>query len=108
MEYYPTYTPSHDSKELREEEGIPDLEDEYQQEVVKEVYGEQKFVAVEKVGGGGNERSRGIGGEVEYGVRSSTVGESSGNAREKCSFLDCYGSWLCKFRQGLHSQRDLR
>lgn len=78
VEYYPTYTPSRDSKELREEEGIPDLEDEYQQEVVKEVYGEQKFVAVEKWGGGGDERSRGIGGEVEYGVRSRAVGESSG------------------------------
>ncbi|XXG59956.1 hypothetical protein AAC387_Pa04g1953 [Persea americana] len=78
VEYYPIYTPSRDSKELREEEGIPDLEDEYQQEVVKEVYGEQKFVAAEKGGGGGDERSRGIGGEVEYGVRSSAVGESSG------------------------------
>ncbi|KAJ4965478.1 hypothetical protein NE237_017327 [Protea cynaroides] len=44
--YYPPYTPSRDSKEVREEEGIPDLEDEdYQQEVVKEVYGgDQKFV----------------------------------------------------------------
>ncbi|KAF7142876.1 hypothetical protein RHSIM_Rhsim05G0048900 [Rhododendron simsii] len=47
--YYPPYTSSRDSKELREEEGIPDLEDEdysSQQEVVKEVYGkrQQKFV----------------------------------------------------------------
>ncbi|KAE9448648.1 hypothetical protein C3L33_19458, partial [Rhododendron williamsianum] len=47
--YYPPYTPSRDSKELREEEGIPDLEDEdysSQQEVVKEVYGkrQQRFV----------------------------------------------------------------
>ncbi|KAK9051894.1 hypothetical protein SSX86_028522 [Deinandra increscens subsp. villosa] len=44
--YYPPYTPSLDSREVREEEGIPDLEDEdvYQQEVVKEVHGNQKFV----------------------------------------------------------------
>ncbi|KAI8553918.1 hypothetical protein RHMOL_Rhmol05G0053800 [Rhododendron molle] len=47
--YYPPYTPSRDSKELREEEGIPDLEDEdysSQHEVVKEVYGkrQQRFV----------------------------------------------------------------
>ncbi|KAE8659420.1 MATE efflux family protein 3 [Hibiscus syriacus] len=43
--YYPPYTPSRDSKEVREEEGIPDLEDEdFQHEVVKEVDGDQKFV----------------------------------------------------------------
>lgn len=41
--YYSAYTPSRDSKEVREEEGIPDLEDEefnhYRpQEVVKEVH----------------------------------------------------------------------
>uniref|UniRef100_A0A5B6YH29 DUF632 domain-containing protein n=1 Tax=Davidia involucrata TaxID=16924 RepID=A0A5B6YH29_DAVIN len=44
--YYPPNTPSRDSKEVRDEEGIPDLEDEdyYQQEVVKEVHGDQKFV----------------------------------------------------------------
>uniref|UniRef100_A0A2N9I6S8 DUF632 domain-containing protein n=1 Tax=Fagus sylvatica TaxID=28930 RepID=A0A2N9I6S8_FAGSY len=43
----PAYTPSRDSK-VREEEGIPELEDEdyhhYQHEVVKEVQGNQKFV----------------------------------------------------------------
>lgn len=43
--YYPPYTPSRDSREVREEEGIPELEEEdYQQEVVKEVHGNQKFV----------------------------------------------------------------
>ncbi|XP_042507297.1 protein ALTERED PHOSPHATE STARVATION RESPONSE 1 [Macadamia integrifolia] len=42
--YYPPYTPSRDSKELREEEGIPDLEEEDFQEVVKEVHGDHKFV----------------------------------------------------------------
>ncbi|XP_043713607.1 protein ALTERED PHOSPHATE STARVATION RESPONSE 1-like [Telopea speciosissima] len=41
----PPYTPSRDSKEVREEEGIPDLEDEeFNHEVVKEVHGVQKFV----------------------------------------------------------------
>ncbi|KAK4284900.1 hypothetical protein QN277_001671 [Acacia crassicarpa] len=43
--YYSHYTPSLDSKEVREEEGIPDLEDEdYLHEVVKEVHGDQKLV----------------------------------------------------------------
>ncbi|ESW14555.1 hypothetical protein PHAVU_008G291200 [Phaseolus vulgaris] len=45
--YYPQahYTPSRDSRELREEEGIPDLEDEeYHHEVVKKVHGDQKLV----------------------------------------------------------------
>ncbi|GLT96877.1 hypothetical protein SLE2022_144700 [Rubroshorea leprosula] len=43
--YYPPYTSSRDFREVREEEGIPDLEDyDYQQEVVKEVRGDQKFV----------------------------------------------------------------
>lgn len=44
-QYTPTATPSRDSKEVREEEGIPDLEDEdYQHEVVKKVHGDQKMV----------------------------------------------------------------
>ncbi|GMI73349.1 hypothetical protein like AT4G35240 [Hibiscus trionum] len=43
--YYPPYTPSRDSREVREEEGIPELEDEdFQHEVVKEVHVDQKFV----------------------------------------------------------------
>lgn len=46
---YPQYTPSRNSKELREEEGIPDLEDEdYQHEVVKEVHGDQKYMDGDK------------------------------------------------------------
>lgn len=44
--YYPPYTPSRDSRELREEEGIPDLEeDDSHYEVVKEVHGKPKFAA---------------------------------------------------------------
>ena len=42
QQYTPTATPSRDSKDVREEEGIPDLEDE--DEVVKQVHGDQKFV----------------------------------------------------------------
>ncbi|KAI4350229.1 hypothetical protein L6164_004702 [Bauhinia variegata] len=42
--YYSQYTPSRNSKDVREEEGIPDLEDEdYRHEVVKEVHGDQKL-----------------------------------------------------------------
>ncbi|CAH8344770.1 unnamed protein product [Eruca vesicaria subsp. sativa] len=50
--YYPPYTPSRDSRELREEEGIPELEeDDSQYEVVKEVHGRPKFAAA-----GGNNK----------------------------------------------------
>ncbi|KAF8405519.1 hypothetical protein HHK36_010426 [Tetracentron sinense] len=43
--YYPSYAPSPDPNEVRQKEGIPDLEDVgYQHEVVKEVHGHQKFV----------------------------------------------------------------
>lgn len=42
--YYAPYTPSRSSRDVREEEGIPDLEDE-RHEVVKEAYGDQKSVA---------------------------------------------------------------
>ncbi|OIS99679.1 PREDICTED: uncharacterized protein LOC109231270 [Nicotiana attenuata] len=53
---YPTpYTPSRDSREVREEEGIPDLEEEdFEHEVVKEVHGHQKFVPGDGGGGGEN------------------------------------------------------
>ena len=58
--YYPSYTPSRNYKEMREEEGIPELEDdEYHQEIVKkEVYEDgggginyAKSVAVDEEGG---------------------------------------------------------
>ncbi|KAK1373767.1 putative DNA-directed RNA polymerase subunit beta [Heracleum sosnowskyi] len=55
QDYYPPpHTPSMNSKELREEEGIPDLEDE--DEVLKEVQGNQKFV--DEGGGGGSHVGR--------------------------------------------------
>jgi hypothetical protein len=51
--YYPPYTPSRDSREVREEEGIPELEEEdFYPEIVKEVHGRQKFVS-DNAGGGG-------------------------------------------------------
>jgi hypothetical protein len=43
--YYAPYTPSQSSREVREEEGIPDLEEESSHEVVKEAYGHEKSVA---------------------------------------------------------------
>ncbi|XP_077219503.1 nitrate regulatory gene2 protein-like [Tasmannia lanceolata] len=70
--YYPNpYTPSRDLKKVREEEGIPDLEEEnYEREVVKEVHGEQKYVDSKMVDD--EERfGRSSGGEkggVEYNV----------------------------------------
>lgn len=58
--YYPPYTPSRDSKELREEEGIPDLEDEdFQHEVVKKVHVDEKLVDGSSGGGGGGGTSSG-------------------------------------------------
>ncbi|GKV23906.1 hypothetical protein SLEP1_g33583 [Rubroshorea leprosula] len=42
--YHTSYTPGRNSIDVREAEGIPDLEEDYQHEVVKEVHGDQKFV----------------------------------------------------------------
>ncbi|KAK9987586.1 hypothetical protein SO802_027825 [Lithocarpus litseifolius] len=53
------YTPSRDSK-VREEEGIPELEDEvnyYHGEVVKEVHGDQKFVGGDHGGRGSHSKA---------------------------------------------------
>lgn len=89
--YYSAYTPSRDSREVREEEGIPDLEDEvYQHEVVKEVHGNQKFVEEGGGGGGGGggknskaaveDEHRGGGDDTEaslYQVRPSNVVEDN-------------------------------
>ncbi|MBA0649545.1 hypothetical protein Goklo_017095 [Gossypium klotzschianum] len=64
--YNRPYTPSRDSREVREEEGIPDLEDEdYLHEVVKEVHG----------GGGG---SGGSGGGSGGGYSKSPVEAEDG------------------------------
>ncbi|KAK8916270.1 hypothetical protein KSP39_PZI022761 [Platanthera zijinensis] len=42
--FYPPYTSSRSSKEVREDEGIPDLEED-EQEVIKQAYGDKKFIA---------------------------------------------------------------
>ncbi|KAH7690197.1 Transcription factor IIS N-terminal protein [Dioscorea alata] len=63
--YYPTYTPSRSSKEVREEEGIPDLEDE-EHEVVKEAYSDhQKFVDTSSPGKAPAAKVEEIGGLAE-------------------------------------------
>ncbi|OVA10901.1 protein of unknown function DUF632 [Macleaya cordata] len=79
--YYPPQTPSRDSKEVREEEGIPDLEDEdFQHEVVKEVHVDEKFA--DASGGNvsnknaGNEDERGNDGEAVYQARNSVPAEN--------------------------------
>lgn len=61
--YYSSYTPSRDSKEVRDEEGIPDLEEEEYPEVVKEVHGDQKFV--DGGGGGGRNFSKSVVGDED-------------------------------------------
>ncbi|KAG2298229.1 hypothetical protein Bca52824_034701 [Brassica carinata] len=45
---YAPYGVTEDSRKVREEEGIPDLEDDFHREVVKEVHGKQKLVAAGK------------------------------------------------------------
>ncbi|KAF8112690.1 hypothetical protein N665_0062s0041 [Sinapis alba] len=45
FDYAAPYSLTQDSREVREEEGIPDLEDDFHREVVKEVHGKQKLVA---------------------------------------------------------------
>lgn len=78
--YYPPYTPSRDSREVREEEGIPDLEDE-DDEVVKEVHGDQKFVdsgrsSYSKPGVSEGEARVVNDAELKYGARPSVGMES--------------------------------
>jgi Protein of unknown function (DUF630)/Protein of unknown function (DUF632) len=82
--YAAPYTPSRSSKEVREEEGIPDLEEE--QEIVKEAYGDEKMPPfasskgkVEKGEGSGNsgdnphQKSR----SLEVGSSSNSEGDDS-------------------------------
>ncbi|GMH02916.1 hypothetical protein Nepgr_004755 [Nepenthes gracilis] len=64
---YPPYTPSRDSREVREEEGMPDLEDEDDQRgIVEEVHGDEKLVDV--IGTGGKNSPRGAEEEEDIGV----------------------------------------
>ncbi|KAG6502882.1 protein ALTERED PHOSPHATE STARVATION RESPONSE 1-like [Zingiber officinale] len=73
-DYYAPYTSSRSSNELREEEGIPDLEDEAQ-EVVKEAYGDPKFVASTSAAADGEHYGKAAMGSKE--VMTGSVGEDS-------------------------------
>lgn len=88
--YYSNNTPSWDSKEVREEEGIPDLEDEnYQHEVVKEAYGDQKFT-----GDGGKKSKAAVDDEVDgteaslYQTRPSVSMENEGGVEYEVHVVD--------------------
>nr|GEV44759.1 nitrate regulatory gene2 protein-like [Tanacetum cinerariifolium] len=84
--YYPPYTPSRDSREVREEEGIPDLEEEdlYQEEVVKEIHSTKPAFVNDKGasgsgGGGGGASSSNVDAKkapvVDDDSEMSSVGE---------------------------------
>ncbi|XP_044489132.1 protein ALTERED PHOSPHATE STARVATION RESPONSE 1-like [Mangifera indica] len=60
--FYPSYALSMDSKELREKEGIPDLEEEDYSHEVKKVHVEEKFVDGSGGGGSGGGGGGGVGG----------------------------------------------
>ncbi|XAR59884.1 hypothetical protein NMG60_11015883 [Bertholletia excelsa] len=80
--YYGPYTPGRDSKDVRDEEGIPDLEEEdFQQEVVKEVDGDQKFV---DNGGSGKNYGIGLAGDRDVKANGS-VSDSVYNTRQSVS-----------------------
>ncbi|KAF5192269.1 Nitrate regulatory gene2 protein [Thalictrum thalictroides] len=93
---YTQNTPSRDSRSVREEEGIPDLEDDhFQDEVVKEVHGDQKFND-----GGGNymkkkkkkmaeeEEERGIGGEAIYETNLPTASNEINGMEYEVNLVD--------------------
>lgn len=74
--YYPTYTPSRSSRDVRDEEGIPELEDEnLEHEVVKEVYGDQKFV-------GSSSKSYNKNGYIDDGGVGASLNPKSSNVVE--------------------------
>ncbi|KAK9064487.1 hypothetical protein SSX86_015869 [Deinandra increscens subsp. villosa] len=83
--YYPPYTPSRDSREVREEEGIPDLEDEdyLQQEVVKEIHSMNPKFSDRGggIGGGGNGGGGGGGG-------GGGIGGGGGADSKKAAVVD--------------------
>lgn len=98
---YPSYTPSRTSKELRDEEGIPDLEEE-ENEVVKEAYDDQKSVAassstvneamhsgkVSAVSAEDEDRKRSAGEQPDYQARSSGAGEHPGGPEKEVHLVD--------------------
>ncbi|KAG6507836.1 hypothetical protein ZIOFF_033189 [Zingiber officinale] len=82
-DYYAPYTSSRSSNELREEEGIPDLEDK-PQEVVKEAYGDPKFVASTSAAAVGEHYGKAAMGSKE--VMTGSGGEDSQRKSLTCSF----------------------
>jgi len=78
------YTPSRSWKDVREEEGIPDLEDEDQMEVVKEAYGDEKYSVKGYMGNGKAAKEEGrssTGNELPRKSKSSEA-SSSGSSLE--------------------------
>lgn len=74
--YAAPYTPSRSSKDVREEEGIPDLEDE--QEVVKEAYGDEKGAPLAPTKGKAEKgEASGTGDDPHRNSRSLEVGSGS-------------------------------
>ncbi|XP_073012614.1 uncharacterized protein [Typha latifolia] len=71
--YYADYTPSRSSKEVREEEDIPDLEEEHA--AVKKVYNDEKFSPSTSVDAVKEERMSNAGEDISSG--SSTISTSS-------------------------------
>ncbi|CAN6968765.1 unnamed protein product [Brassica oleracea var. botrytis] len=113
FDYAPyTLTQDDDSREVREEEGIPDLEDDFHREVVKEVHGKQKLVvpvpSVSASAVDDKEEPPGDGGgggqaslfqtvavekeEEEYEVHVKKVVESSGGEEARRSYAAPRGS----------------
>ena len=78
------YTPSRSSKDVREEEGIPDLEDEDQMEVVKEAYGDEKHSGKGYMGNGkaAKEEGRSSTGDELPRKSKSSEASSSGSSLE--------------------------
>ncbi|XP_009392341.2 protein ALTERED PHOSPHATE STARVATION RESPONSE 1 [Musa acuminata AAA Group] len=84
--YYAPYTPSRSSKELREEEGIPDLEDE-DQEVVKEAYGDPKFMASTSAAANGE-----YAGKVATGSKEGVTGSAGEDPNRKSRSVEAGSS----------------
>nr|CAB3454123.1 unnamed protein product [Digitaria exilis] len=78
------YTPSRSSKDVREEEGIPDLEDEDTTEVVKEAYGDEKHSGKGFIGNGKvmKEEGRSSTGDELPRKSKSSEASSSGSSAE--------------------------
>ncbi|CAA6656077.1 unnamed protein product [Spirodela intermedia] len=88
---YPSYTPSRSSKELRDEEGIPDLEEE-ESEVVKEAYDDQKSVAASSSTVNKEMHSGNVSAVTEeqphYQTRSGCGGEYPGGPENEVHLVD--------------------